>query len=771
MMKQFKKKLVAIACCLSLTLTMLPAAPTTAWAATAKVVTLNDGYLNLRQTASTGAKIVGKLYNGDAVSEISTSKGWSKITVDGKSGYVKSEYLKKKTTSSGSTKPAYTVSAMSGTAKVTGASSLRVRSGPSTSYSTLGNLSSGAKVTITGKASTGWYQITYNGKKAFCSSEYLTLDKKNDYTVKAMSRKGNTTSVLNVRSGPSTSYGSLGTLKQGQAITITGQASTKWYQISYNGKKAFVSNDYVKLASDKPSYTVTKMSETAVVSGATTLTVRSGPSSSYSSVGTLKKGATVTVTGKASTGWYRITYNGKACFVSNEYLTIQKKANVKGKVGIVTGDVVNVRAGATTDSKKLGTLNSGSKITLAGSSGNWYQFKYQGKTAYISADYVRITNESEISVTDYAAVGKVVNTSSLNVRSGASADHALVGTLKGGAEVTITGKAATGWYRINFNGKAAYVSNSYIELQKKTAVNRDGTVNASQLNVRKGAGNSYAIVDTLSIGKIVKVLSQIGDWYQISYDGKAGYVTSQYVTLKKVDSGNDGSSNDGNVVGKIGIVTTNDLNFRTGPGTDYSRITQLSYGTRVDILESVSNGEWYKIKVGDTVGYVSAEYIRISDGNGSANDGSSMQAAKFLEAATREIGYVEEANGASKYSIWYDSSRPTLPWCATFVSWCANEAGILDTVIPKFASCSAGIQWFKNAGLWQPRGDYMPKTGDIIFYDWSGGTDPDHVGIVSYVSNGKVTAIEGNTTDSVAERTYALTSSSIIGYGTPAYSK
>ena len=70
-----------------------------------------------------------------------------------------------------------------------------------------------------------------------------------------------------------------------------------------------------------------------------------------------------------------------------------------------------------------------------------------------------------------------------------------------------------------------------------------------------------------------------------------------------------------------------------------------------------------------------------------------------------------------------------------FVSWCANECGYLDTgVIPRFASCSIGLQWFRERGLWRDH-SYEPRPGDLIFFEKTYNTvGASHVGI--YVGNG-----------------------------------
>lgn len=136
----------------------------------------------------------------------------------------------------------------------------------------------------------------------------------------------------------------------------------------------------------------------------------------------------------------------------------------------------------------------------------------------------------------------------------------------------------------------------------------------------------------------------------------------------------------------------------------------------------------------------------------------------IVEVAASQIGNV----GGQPYWSWYGFSG-RVEWCACFVSWCANECGYIEAgVIPKFAACSAGVQWFKSAGLWRDRG-YEPQPGDIVFFDWGGDGGADHVGIVESCDGSTVHTIEGNTSDSCARRSYRVGSASILGYGTPLY--
>lgn len=128
-------------------------------------------------------------------------------------------------------------------------------------------------------------------------------------------------------------------------------------------------------------------------------------------------------------------------------------------------------------------------------------------------------------------------------------------------------------------------------------------------------------------------------------------------------------------------------------------------------------------------------------------------------------------DGGQPYWSWY-GVNVRIEWCACFVSWCADQCGYIDLgIIPKFASCTTGMNWFKGKELWKAN-DYIPSSGDLIFFDWAKyGQDgsPDHVGIVERVEDGRVYTVEGNSGDAVRQRSYPVGYYEILGYATPAY--
>ncbi len=154
-------------------------------------------------------------------------------------------------------------------------------------------------------------------------------------------------------------------------------------------------------------------------------------------------------------------------------------------------------------------------------------------------------------------------------------------------------------------------------------------------------------------------------------------------------------------------------------------------------------------------------------------DSSQIPNSEIVLVAKAQIGN----EGGEKFWRWYGFNE-RVEWCACYVSWCANECGYIDKgIIPKFAACVNGIDWFKEHNEWQDRSEsYYPIVGDIIFFDWkddSGNQDgvSDHVGIVTRtdIQNKTIYTIEGNTSDKCAERMYSFDDTQVMGYGTPKY--
>lgn len=147
------------------------------------------------------------------------------------------------------------------------------------------------------------------------------------------------------------------------------------------------------------------------------------------------------------------------------------------------------------------------------------------------------------------------------------------------------------------------------------------------------------------------------------------------------------------------------------------------------------------------------------------------QRDRIIKIAASQIGYKETGDDWTKYGAWYGMNGN--PWCAMFVSWCANQAQIPQGIIPKLAYVPYIVNFFLQRGRYKARGSYTPRKGDIVFFG-----DSDHVGLVEGVSGNNVITIEGNTSsggnvsdgEGVYRRVRPLGSGSwVMGFGIPNY--
>ncbi|MPQ30407.1 hypothetical protein E4V42_02985 [Clostridium estertheticum] len=120
--------------------------------------------------------------------------------------------------------------------------------------------------------------------------------------------------------------------------------------------------------------------------------------------------------------------------------------------------------------------------------------------------------------------------SALSVRSGAGTNYAVLGFMKKGTKVIITGKT-NNFYKVTYNSKTAYISSQYVKITAKPVVLPAvyGGRTYSTLNVRSGAGTNYSIIGSVKSSTIVMISGKTNNFYKIAYNGKIGYVSADYV--------------------------------------------------------------------------------------------------------------------------------------------------------------------------------------------------------------------------------------------------
>ena len=332
------------------------------------------------------------------------------------------------------------------------------------------------------------------------------------------------------------------------------------------------------------------------------------------------------------------------------------KPKMKGKV--TNASVLNVRESPSTSGRIVHKLNRNQVVGIYEELNGWYKIDYidgvKKKYGYVSKDYISIINENpndeekpvepEKPSVSVNKQGVVKVNSALNMRSGPGSNYGVIGTLRNNDKVEII-KEVDGWYEIKFNGKVGYVSSQYIKIvdnesseekpvepeKPSVSVNKQGVVKVnSALNMRSGPGSNYGVIGTLCNNDKVEIIKEVDGWYEIKFNGKVGYVSSQYI--KMVDNG---SSEEKPVkpekpsvsVNKQGVVKVNSaLNMRSGPGSNYGVIGTLRNNDKVEIIKEVDG--WYEIKFNGKVGYVSKSYITI------VNEGANNETESVIKEGT-----------------------------------------------------------------------------------------------------------------------------------------
>ena len=135
---------------------------------------------------------------------------------------------------------------------------LNLRTGPGTSYAVIRTIPSGATVEVTGDAQSGFLPVTYSGSSGFASADFLTSG--------SSSGSGTTSGPtgtryvvdgrLNLRSGPSTSYGVILVLQDGSSVQLTGEVSGSYSKVTSNGSTGWVATQYLSTSGGSNRWSV-----------------------------------------------------------------------------------------------------------------------------------------------------------------------------------------------------------------------------------------------------------------------------------------------------------------------------------------------------------------------------------------------------------------------------------------------------------------------------------------------------------------------------------
>lgn len=258
---------------------------------------------------------------------------------------------------------------------------------------------------------------------------------------------------------------------------------------------------------------------------------------------TLSKGTTVAVLNNSSS-WYKVSVNGKEGYVSGEYLTGTTATNVALGTGTVKcSSSVNFRSAPNTSSTSYGELKNGTKVNVVGVSSGWYKVTYNGKTGYIHPDYITLASSSagtaiapsNTVTSTTGTAGTVKCSSSVNLRSEANTSSSILAELKNGTKITVV-STANGWCKVTYSGKTGYIKQDYVSTTGSASNNTSASTGtaavvkcSSTVNFRSAASTSSTILGELKNGTAVTVLSTSNGWSKVSYAGKTGYISADYL--------------------------------------------------------------------------------------------------------------------------------------------------------------------------------------------------------------------------------------------------
>ena len=294
------------------------------------------------------------------------------------------------------------------------------------------------------------------------------------------------------------------------------------------------------------------------------------------------------------------------------------------EVSAKTTEYVNFRSGPGTNYSSQGIIASGTTITVTDTSNSeWYAVRLSnGSTGYIYAEYISMSTGGS---TSNGEERSAKTTEYVNFRSGPGTNYNSKGVIALGTTVTVTDMSNAQWYAVRLsNGSTGYIFAEYISFTgsntpSATAAPTQAPSNGSEqsaktteyVNFRSGPGTNYSSKGVIALGTTVTVTdTSNSEWYAVRLsNGSTGYIFAQYLKLNSSFSATATPAPSGS---EQSAKTTEYVNFRSGPGTNYSSKGVIASGTTVTVTDR-SNSQWYAVRLSNgSTGYIFAQYLKVT---------------------------------------------------------------------------------------------------------------------------------------------------------------
>lgn len=317
-----------------------------------------------------------------------------------------------------------------------------------------------------------------------------------------------------------------------------------------------------------------------------------------------------------------------AVLISSALIVIHpaQKAEASSQSATVNTNILNVRESNSLNSRVIGQLSRGTKVTVYNVNREWSQIEYRGTKRYVATSFL---NLSAASVPSSASANSRVytTTANLNLRSTANPNGNVLLTIPKDREVTYVSTQGA-WHRVTFNGRTGFVSSQYIKVQNKptnsgSALTSNSTNSSAavstrtysttdNLNLRASASTTGRILTTIPKNKTVTYLSTSGSWHRVKYGSHTGFVSSKYikVTTNSTSQKPPATAQKPNNVTPTSVTTyttTANLNMRLAANTSSKVLATIPNKTKLEVLSK--QGTWYRVKYKNQIGFVSASFV------------------------------------------------------------------------------------------------------------------------------------------------------------------
>jgi len=386
--------------------------------------------VNLRAEPSTASASITLVNSGTNVEVIDHNPaGWSKVTVGGSTGFIRSDFLKFQT---GGT--AATFSATAG---------VNVRSSASTTSSVVTTVTMGASIEVTEHDPAGWSSVRVNGMTGYIRSDFLTRGGDGSAAGSSGSTVGETpaaetpasdpvistlvtTGAINMRAGASTSHNVIRTLAANTSVEVLENQANGWSRVRHNGTNGFIRSDLLSASGTSPEQPA--QPTTLLTTG--TINMRAGPSTSNTVIRMLPPNTSVEVTGTQGE-WSSVRHNGTNGFIRSDLLStagspISSPAPSTGAAIATLRTVtdVNLRSGPSTSHERIRVLPANTGVDVIENHANgWSSVRHNGTSGFIRSDLLGSgSNSNTVELIDWSLARDIVptgvNLNIVDVRTG-----------------------------------------------------------------------------------------------------------------------------------------------------------------------------------------------------------------------------------------------------------------------------------------------------------------------------------------------------------------